>query len=249
MRVIINADDYGRNPTINQAIIDAFEHGWITNTTIMVTMPAFDEAVEQAKTAGFFDKIGLHLNLTQGVPLTENIRGNELFCDENGEFNGKIWRCAKMQFMLDKTSRMHIKEEMEAQIGKYVEAGFPQMHLDSHHHSHTIYSVFQELRPLLREYSMKSVRLSANIHCVCLCKRIYKTLYNYRLRKILPCTTDYFDRCIYIKNMPIEKYENAFIELMCHPDYQDDKLVNVGGRNFEVLSKLLNDERIELVSY
>ena len=249
MKVIINADDYGRNPTINQAIIDAFGHGWITNTTIMANMPSFADGVAQAKTAGFFDQVGLHLNLTQGTPLAEHIRENRLFCDENGEFNGKIWRCVKAQFMLDKISRRNVREEMEAQISKYVESGFPLMHLDSHHHSHTIYSVFSVLRPLLRAYGIKSVRLSANIHKVGLCKRLYKDMYNRKLRHTVEKTTDYFDRCIYIRNMPIEKYNNALVELMCHPDYQEDELVNVGGRKFETLSLLLNDDRIELVSY
>ena len=249
MRVIINADDFGRNQTINRAIIDAFKKGWITNTTIMANMPAFTEAVQDAKQTGVFNKIGLHLNLTQGIPLTHNIREDRLFCNAEGEFLGNIWGCLKDKFLLNKASRANIREEMEAQIRKYLDAGFPQKHIDSHHHVHTIHSVFAELIPLLKQYDIRSVRLSANIHKVRLCKKVYKSLYNRKVKRSVPISTDYFDECINFKELSIAKHEDAFVELMCHPDYKGDDLVNVGGRRFEMMEQFLADDRIELASY
>ena len=249
MRIIINADDFGRNQTITRAIIDAFKKGWITNTTIMANMPAFTEAVERSKQAGVYHKIGLHLNLTQGVPLTHGIRKNRIFCNEKGEFTGNIWGSLKDQFFLDKASRANVRDEMEAQIRKYLNAGFPQKHIDSHHHVHTIYSVFAELRPLLKQYDFRSARLSANIHRVRFHKKIYKSLYNRKLKRSVPISTDYFDQCKFFKELSIDKHEDAVVELMCHPDYKGDDLVNVGGRRFEMLEQLTADDRIELTSY
>lgn len=247
-KIIINADDFGRNPSINQAIVRAFGKGWITNTTIMANMPSFAEAVEQSRQAGFFDKVGLHLNLTQGTPLTRKIRKNAFFCDAEGEFTGSIWGSGKKQFVLDRATQLSLREEMEAQIQAYLAAGFPQKHLDSHHHVHTIYSVFTVLMPLLKEYSIRSVRLSANIHPVRFDKKAYKYILNRRIRASVPFTTDYFDSFAFYQNLPMEERGNRCAELMCHPDYEDDKLVNVKCMGFEDLFALLGDEA-ELISY
>lgn len=248
MKIIINADDFGRNPSITKAIVHAFGQGWITNTTIMANMPSFDEAIEQSKQAGFFDKVGLHLNLTQGTPLTRNIRKNTFFCNAEGDFTGNIWGGAKTQFWLDRATQACLREEIEAQIQKYLAAGFPQKHLDSHHHVHTIYSVFTVLKPLLKEYSIKSVRLSANLHPVNLYKKVYKTILNQRIRSSVPYTTDYFDSFEFTQNLPAEKDGDFCAELMCHPDYEGDKLINVKCMGFETLFALL-DDKAELISY
>lgn len=72
MPIIINADDYGKNEEINQAISEAFEKKYITRTTLMVNMPYTDKAVELAKQKGFSDRIGIHLNLGGMPPYGRN---------------------------------------------------------------------------------------------------------------------------------------------------------------------------------
>ena len=52
----------------------------------MVNMPYADEAVARAKNAGYGDKVGLHLNLTEGEPLTDSIKKYKSICDEFGSF-------------------------------------------------------------------------------------------------------------------------------------------------------------------
>ena len=76
MNAIVNADDFGLNQSVNRAIAESFRNGLCLNTTLIVNMPYADEAVEIAYKEGFSDRVGLHLNLTEGVPLTEPIREN-----------------------------------------------------------------------------------------------------------------------------------------------------------------------------
>ena len=43
--LIINADDLGLAPGVNQAIIDLHQAGVVTSTSVMVNMPGFNDAV------------------------------------------------------------------------------------------------------------------------------------------------------------------------------------------------------------
>lgn len=70
MKYILNADDYGKNRQVTDAIANCFAKGGLDRTTIMVSMPDADRAVAIAKEYGFADKIGLHLDLTEDVEYT-----------------------------------------------------------------------------------------------------------------------------------------------------------------------------------
>src|SRR5258706_13042294 len=59
-RLIVNADDFGRSRSINQAVIRAHKEGILTTASLMVNEPAFAEAVELAKANPTLG-IGLHL--------------------------------------------------------------------------------------------------------------------------------------------------------------------------------------------
>ena len=59
IKVIANADDFGKSHEVNLGILDGFKRGMLQRTTLMVNMPFADEAVQLAKENGFFDKGGL----------------------------------------------------------------------------------------------------------------------------------------------------------------------------------------------
>ena len=45
MKVIMNADDFGFSRGVNLAILEGFQHGILTSTSLMVNMPGFEHAV------------------------------------------------------------------------------------------------------------------------------------------------------------------------------------------------------------
>src|ERR1044072_6488896 len=64
-RLIVNADDFGRSHSINQAVIRAHREGILTTASLMVSEQVCDEAVALAKenpTLG----VGLHLTFLCG---------------------------------------------------------------------------------------------------------------------------------------------------------------------------------------
>ena len=90
-RVVFHADDFGMNPAVNEGIVTTFRKGLLTSTSLLANAPAAEAACQtwSALTAEFqsgrlpsalrrqqltepeqpFD-LGIHLNLTQGSPLT-----------------------------------------------------------------------------------------------------------------------------------------------------------------------------------
>ena len=69
-QLVVNADDFGFTPDVNQGIVEAHNHGILTATTLMANGEAFDEAVRLARATPTLD-IGCHLVLIGGrSPLT-----------------------------------------------------------------------------------------------------------------------------------------------------------------------------------
>src|SRR5580765_4945877 len=64
-RLVVNADDFGRSPSINQAVIRAHREGILTTASLMVNEAACDEAVALARENPGLG-VGLHLTLLCG---------------------------------------------------------------------------------------------------------------------------------------------------------------------------------------
>ena len=58
---------------------------------LMVNMEYSEDAIKLSSDHGFFENVGLHLNFAEGFPLSEDIKKEAIFCNEDGRFNGSIW--------------------------------------------------------------------------------------------------------------------------------------------------------------
>lgn len=173
---IVNADDFGRSTNINITILQSFKNGWISSATIMANMPGFNEACESINKYNLHDHVGLHFVLTQGTPLTNNIKHQCRFCDENGEFH----RSRKHRlFRLATDEKEAVLEELRAQIQRCQKHGLRLTHVDSHHHIHEERGVLQVIIRLMREFGIPSIRIMGNTAERCsLHRRLYTMLYN-----------------------------------------------------------------------
>eukprot|EP00501_MAST-03F_sp_TOSAG23-6_P001278 GSMAST32.ASY1.ANO1.1326.1 assembled CDS len=68
--VIITADDFGISMERTLGIIKAMKDGICTATSIMAGAPYAMEAISIARSEGLLHRVGLHLNLSEGVPLS-----------------------------------------------------------------------------------------------------------------------------------------------------------------------------------
>ena len=230
IQIIVNADDYGFDENRTKAILQAYNEGWISTTTAMVNMPWFEKSLELAKGSRLFDNIGLHLNLTEGTPLTESIKKSPSFCDENGQFNAVFHRSKKDRLFLPKFERDAVKEEATAQFEKYCCSGLTSFHLDSHHHSHTDWSVADIVLPLAQKFGFKRVRMSRNFGAgLTVPKRIYKYFLNKKLQRDLLPNTVYF--CNYGDFEKNWQYlpDQSSLEIMSHPLFAINQKLDLNG--------------------
>jgi chitin disaccharide deacetylase len=132
-RLVINADDLGFAPGVNRGIVEAHEAGSLSSASMMVTTPAFAEAVDLVRTRVPALGVGLHLDLITGRPLAEV---PTLVDGRTGLFHplAELARRA----VTGRVSAADVRRECEAQIAALVAAGITPTHLDSHRHSHAL---------------------------------------------------------------------------------------------------------------
>jgi hopanoid biosynthesis associated protein HpnK len=154
-QLIVNADDFGLTNQVNQGILEAHRHGIVTSTTLMANGEAFESAVEIARHVPDLG-VGIHLNLTQGIPVSpaHTIR---TLVNKRGRLYlspGRLWRgVITRQVTLD-----DIHSELRAQIAKVRRAGISPTHLDGHKHVHVLPGISKVVIRLAGDFGIRSVR-------------------------------------------------------------------------------------------
>jgi predicted glycoside hydrolase/deacetylase ChbG (UPF0249 family) len=145
--LILHADDFGMSHSVNRAIVEALEHGWVTSASIMVPCPWFAEVAQWAKAHPNAD-LGIHLVL-------------------NSEWTGFRWGPVSgrdaVPSLLDpqgylpletdavsqRAKPQEVDRELRAQIDFARAAGVNITHLDSHmaalFQTEMLYGVYHKL--------------------------------------------------------------------------------------------------------
>lgn len=161
--LIINSDDCGLSPAVNQAIERAIAAGKISSTTVMANMGDLPGAARLHREHGASISFGIHLNLTQGPPLTDSPamrRSSFVVPDAGGG-----WRLNGQQFRykpLGRALRAAVRAELDAQIEAVRAAGIRISHIDSHHHIHTAPFILPIVARLAREKGIRRIRAMRN---------------------------------------------------------------------------------------
>lgn len=127
--LIIHADDFGMAHTVNRAISQALENGWVTSASIMVPCPWFPEVARWAKAHPNAD-LGIHLVLDsewqdlRWAPVAGRDQVPSLLDPDGYFFNDPE--------LLTHVKIPEVETELRAQIDKAKAAGIHLTHLDSH---------------------------------------------------------------------------------------------------------------------
>jgi predicted glycoside hydrolase/deacetylase ChbG (UPF0249 family) len=217
--IIVNADDFGMSSSVNQAVFLAFRNNWITRASIMANMPGFEEACEMARRHGWTSRIGLHLNLSEGRPLSSHVASCARFCDEAGRF-----RLKQRIFQLSVDERGAVQEEFQAQIDALSARRIQPSHLDSHNHYHTEWPIGTIAIRIAERNRIRSIRLTRNSGSgIDPVKRLYKTLFNARLRRRDLAAVRYFGSIDDVSGVLASCM--VPVEVMIHPRVRADGLV------------------------
>lgn len=156
IRLVVNADDFGLDSSINRAISKGHREGIITSTSLLASGPAFDEAVALAKENPQLG-IGIHTCLVGGLEPVSNPKDvpsllvNGRFPLTYGEF---VKRLASGQIHMQE-----VYTELERQFTKILETGLSITHVDGHQHLHVLPQLMPIVLTLLKKYKLTKVRI------------------------------------------------------------------------------------------
>lgn len=213
-RIIINGDDFGMNESCSRAIAQAFAEDKITDTTAMANGDWIDEALTLARDNGFYDRIGVHLNLTEGKPLTNAICRFPAFVTD-GCFNKTVMT---MNRELTDDECDAVYAELTAQVQRLTSAEITLTHADSHHYIHNNPCFLPTVIRVCREQGISKLRL-----CRDLCEQDEAltdeiNAYNHSLRTQGFITTAHFGRPEDVEGREIPDHT----EFLVHPDFDKD---------------------------
>ncbi|MBN1314461.1 MAG: ChbG/HpnK family deacetylase [Anaerolineales bacterium] len=155
MQLIVNGDDLGYSPAVNQAIFSLNEAGKLNSASLVVNLPFAQQAMERVR-----ERVGLaagiHLNLTKGRPCLPPEQIRTLVCRDGAFHSSPPFFARAAAGMID---RQQVKAELGAQIERALSGGIQIDHLDSHSHWHVIPQLSGILIELAETYGVSRVRV------------------------------------------------------------------------------------------
>jgi hypothetical protein len=128
--LIIHADDFGMTHSVNRAIAETLENGWVTSASILVPCPWLPGVARWAKAHPQSD-LGIHLALNsewtdfRWGPVSSKDKVQSLLDDE-----GYLPLLETQVVQKDKSAE--VETELRAQIDRARSMGIPLSHLDTH---------------------------------------------------------------------------------------------------------------------
>jgi predicted glycoside hydrolase/deacetylase ChbG (UPF0249 family) len=124
--LIVNADDFGLTSGVSRGILEAGRHGIVTSTTLLVNRAMSPDQIGELQGSGL--GVGVHLNLTLGVPVSDPRRVPSLVDAE-----GRFIRDAREAAARAKPDEARIELGTQIDAFRRIMGRFPT-HLDTHHH-------------------------------------------------------------------------------------------------------------------
>lgn len=156
-RLIVNADDFGRSHSINEAVIRAHREGILTSASLMMNEMAAAEAVELAKQNPQLG-IGLHLTLLYGHSALSPAQIPGLV-NARGEFSEKP-ATSGLRYFVNRGLREQLRGEIHEQFKRFAQTGLELDHLNGHLHMHLHPVVFRILMEDWDKFGFKRARLT-----------------------------------------------------------------------------------------
>ncbi|WP_270456006.1 ChbG/HpnK family deacetylase [Allisonella histaminiformans] len=276
-QLIINADDFGIHPAVNEAVRKAATEGILTSTSLMAGGDAFDEAVEMARSMPSLG-IGIHLTLVGGIkpvlPPSEVPSltwDNGVFCHDYGKLI--------VRDLEGKISLSEVYAEWDAQIQKIMNTGLPVTHMDGHQHMHMWPHFYPIARDLAKKYHISCMRVPdedvlfgmkdghiirwAAKNGLSLLSRMHRP----DLKKNHIRTNDHFFGMLYGGHLSPERFAKFILqtkpgitEIMCHPSADTRAMEDtfhwgyhgedeLAGLLADINRELIEKKQISLISY
>ena len=151
--LIVNADDYNTDRERNRGILQAAKDGIVNSVSVITNLVWDDTMLSDLKTV-FDSRVGIHLNLTKGIPITKN---TESLVNKNGRFFEK--REAWWKALFHNYHSKEIENEFAAQINRLQEAGITPDHIDGNNHIHIFPDIAMVVARLANDFGISKIRV------------------------------------------------------------------------------------------
>jgi chitin disaccharide deacetylase len=231
--LIVNADDYGLFHCVSKGILEAASHGIVTATGVFANTRHLPEHAAWLRDCATLD-VGTHLNLTDGIPLTNDLR--KRLSRWSGRFPRKF--AAATAIVSGAIALSDVKTEWRAQIERCLECGLRIQFLNSHEHLHILPPLFSVVTALANEYHIPHVRfptsrLEWNSNGSLLRGAVVNTFETVNRRRVNNPAPEFLGmECSgklsvpYLERTVARLRMGHVYELMCHPGHFDAKEVN-----------------------
>ena len=247
-RLIVNADDLGWSPGVNDGIFEAHVDGLVSSATLMVNQPGAEHAAAALDRADLARLgVGLHVTLSGGGRPTLPAAEVASLVDGDG-------RLPRRPEGLTGATTDEVLAEVRAQLERFAELlGRPPSHLDGHHHCHRRPEVFPAVLAVAVERGLPVRPVTPEM--------------GRQLRAAGIAIPDAFDQSFFAEGVSSARLAELIrglgagvSEIMCHPGRVDAELARsssyLGDREIEVavltdpaLVRLVAAENVRLVSY
>jgi chitin disaccharide deacetylase len=156
-RLIVNADDFGKSPATNAAVVRAYREGILTTTSLMVNEPACAEAVALARANPGLG-VGLHLTFLCGHSALPQERLPGLV--NSGQRFPDNPAAAGFRYFFRRSLHEQLRAELHAQFEKFKATGLPLDHVNGHLHLHLHPTVFRILMADAHHLGFRHLRLT-----------------------------------------------------------------------------------------
>ena len=154
-RLVVTADDFGADDSVNEAVEAGHTQGILTAASLMVGAPAAADAVRRAKRLPRLG-VGLHLVLVEGTPVLAPEKLPDLV-DGSGRFRADMVASA-VGIFFNPAVRRQLRAEVEAQFAAFAATGLNLDHVNAHKHFHLHPTIAATVLAVGRRYGMRAVR-------------------------------------------------------------------------------------------
>ncbi|CAL8263229.1 unnamed protein product [Boreogadus saida] len=156
VKLVVTGDDFGYCARRNRGIVEVFQAGGLSAVSLLVNGAGAKDAAELAKRYAI--PIGLHANLSEGVPVCAALRGSASLLDGRGLLRGKAgFREALRAGLL---LMEEVELELRSQVLLFAELlGHLPGHMDGHQHVHVLPGVREVFARVLADFGVLYTRV------------------------------------------------------------------------------------------
>lgn len=153
IQLLVTCDDCGLSEGVNLTAARLHEQGLVTCASLMTNFPGVKHALSLFPRSL---ELGVHLNLSDGVPVSPLGENTEL-TRADGQFRDRYVLFAKGVFPSE-TMMEQMRTELRAQIEVLIQAGIRPAHLTTHCHFHVLPALRELVYDLAEAYNVTWVR-------------------------------------------------------------------------------------------